>query len=389
MVAAIELARAGREVTVLDSQAVGAGATGRSLGIISSAAVGAGFGDPAETVHGRPRADWHAERVEAERYLLALLVESGMDVGLRQGVLVLAPTPRNHDLLARTVASRNALYETNARMLDRAELEVEAGGDVHGSFPGGLLLPEARHLDPGRMMQALSVLAGRLGVVICEKTSVRGLYRDRDDGVRIATAGGDIDARDVLFATGGYTDRVWPYLWRRVTCLPSVAAASERLPETLVKAIFPAGRAVLINRFRGFLCRPTPDGRRIVLAGPVAVSPRSPEKDAEALRRYFARLYPALAEVKLTHCWHGLIAATTDGRAHAGRHEHRWYAVGASGILSSAAAGRRIAACMRAGNPPSDPAFRRWPLRSFPRLLWSGVALSTAVLDLAGRSRSR
>lgn len=388
IVAAIELVRAGRDVAVLESGAVGAGATARSVGIISSAAAGAGFGDPDEVVHGRPRAAWHGERIDEERFLLDLLDESGTDVGLTRGVLVLAPTRRNFKALADTVASRNVLYGTSARMLDGSGLRAESGGDLHRLFPGGLLLPESHQLDPGRMIGALASLARTLGVAICERAHVRALREDRE-GVLVVTEAGDIRARDALVTTGGYTDDAWPYLRQRVVGVPSVAAASAELPETAVGEMFPAGRAVLINRFRTYLCRPTPDRRRIVLAGPVAVAPKSPGVDAAHLRRFFTRLYPALSEIPMTHCWHGMIAATVDGRGHVGRRRRTWYSVGASGIVASAAAGRRAAAGIVSGDAPADPVFRPWPLRSRPRVLWRGIAASTRLLDIVGRGRLR
>ena len=46
IVAAIELARSGRSVTIIEANRVGGGATAGSLGVLSTPAAGAGFGDP-------------------------------------------------------------------------------------------------------------------------------------------------------------------------------------------------------------------------------------------------------------------------------------------------------------------------------------------------------
>ena len=61
------------------------------MGVLSTPAAGAGFGNPDEIVHGRPRKAWHRDRLAAQRYLLRLIEESGVDCDLQEGVVVLAP----------------------------------------------------------------------------------------------------------------------------------------------------------------------------------------------------------------------------------------------------------------------------------------------------------
>jgi len=93
-----------------------------------------------------------------------------------------------------------------------------------------------------------------------------------------------------------------------------------------------------------------------------------------------------------THCWTGMIAATRDAQGHAGAHNGTWYAVGASGLVSCADAGRRMAQNILHADgaaATADKKFRRWPLRNSEHLLWRGIALSEGLLDLSGKSRLR
>lgn len=391
MVAAIELARAGLAVTLVDSGLVGSGATGRSIGVLSTPAAAAGFGPPDDIVAGRTRRAWHRDRLAAQRYLLQLLAESGKDCDLQQGVVLLAPTDRNLRDLAATVHGRNEYYGTHDHIVDRAALAEEAGGRVTDCFAGGLVMSEAHHANPARMIAALADLAESLGATICEATSVQSLARTRA-GFLARTAMGETRADDVLLATGGYTGEQLPYLRARTLGLPSAMAATELLPTDFVKAICRSGRVLLVNRFRTWGCRPSPDGRRILLAGPVGEATHDATTDLARLRRYFARLFPALTHVAFSHCWTGLIAATPDAKGHAGRHGGAWYTVGASGIVSCADAGYRIAQQILHGEERAgavDSGFPRWWWRDRENMLRGGVTWSTRLLDLVGRSRLR
>ncbi len=361
------------------------------MGVLSTPAAGVGFGDPDEVVHGRPRKAWHRDRLAAQRYLLRLIEESGADCDLQQGIVLLAPTKSNYRMLADSVDARNALYKTSDYAISKEDLATEAGGNVSDMFAGGLVLSSAHHVQPAKMIAGLAALANRLGATICERTEVVGLQACKD-GTRVQTNGGDVLAQNVLLTTGGYTKDFAGYLWKRTLGLPSIVAASEELPPQGVEEMFPTGRALLVNQVRSHSCRPSPDGRRLIMAGPVAQTPRSVDANVQALKDYFKRLFPEVASMEFTHCWTGMIAATRDAQGHSGAHNGTWYSVGASGLVSCADAGRRMAQNILhadAAAAAADKKFSRWPLRNSEHLLWRGIALSSGLLDLIGKSRLR
>lgn len=387
--AAIELARAGRSVTIIEANRIGGGATAASLGVLSTPAAGAGFGDPDEIVHGRARKTWHRERLAAQRYLLRLIDDSGHDCKLGTGVVLLAPDDRNFQALAATVDARNEFYETRDFTLAADALESEAGGKVAERFAGALVMRDAHHVHPGRMIEGLASLARRMGVVVCERFEVVGLRPDKH-GFTVFTNGGHATARHVLLATGGYSSNADAWLWRRTLGLPSIAAATEELPENEVRDVCRSGRVLLVNRYRSYTCRPSPDGRRLILAGPVGQVPRSPADNADALHRYFLKLFPDLRGIEFTHCWTGMIAATRDAQGHMGRQNGAWYAVGYSGLVSCADAGRRMAQnILHEDESPTSDHFPAWPLRDSETLLWRGIEAASGMRDLVGRSRLR
>ncbi len=375
-------------MVVIETNHVGAGATGSSLGVLSTPAAGVGFGNPDEVVYGRPRKLWHRDRLAAQRYLLRLIEESGADCELQKGAVLLAPTARNFEQLAKTIEARNALYGSSDFMLGADQLEQEAGGRVSALLAGGLVMPDAHFVQPARMIAGLASLARSLGAVICERIEVAGVQAAKG-GFRIKTNSGDIAAENVFLATGGYTGDAVPYLRARTLGLPSIGIASEEIPVDEVRDICRSDRVLMVNRFRTYTCRPTGDGRRIVLGGPVSEVPGTPAENVRRLHDYFTRLFPDLMGIEFTHSWVGMVAATKDGAGHAGMHKGIRYAVGASGLVSCADAGRRMAQSILHDDAAEDEKFPRWPMRDREHFWWRAAALADGFRDLVGKSRLR
>ncbi len=350
LAAAIELQRAGLSAVAVDAGRVGFGATSRSMGLVS----------------GVPK--------ENERYLLDLIAASGADCDLQQGALLLAPTARNFKDLEASLPSRLERYGLEDRMLPASEIAAEVGEKAASKFVGALLMPGAQHLHPGKLVVALAAYAQRLGVQVCENVSV-----DR------SVSGFD----KVVFATGGYTDGLPPDLMRRTLPVPSIAAASEPLDDAQPGELLPGGKLVVVNRFRGYNWRLSPDGRRVLIAGPVATTPRSASNNLARLRRDLARWLPSLDQVQFSHCWTGYAGATRDRGVHIGRDGYCWYVLGSSGLANSAVAGRDAARCILADEAPEHRTFAAWPLRKSERGWWATIRGSAKLLDLLRRSRPR
>ena len=103
----------------------------------------------------------------------------------------------------------------------------------------------------------------------------------------------------------------------------------------------------------------------------------------------FTKIFPGLRGIGFSHCWTGLIAATRDAQAHSGAHEGIWYSVGASGLVSCADAGRRMAQRILNADVGGSGHFPRWPLRDSEALLWRGFGAASALRDRLGSSRLR
>ena len=324
-------------------------------------------------------------RKEDEAYLVNLL--DAAQVEIQRGAMLLAPHERNLNDLASSLPRRKADYGLDDYVIGRDRLAEELGGRANECFAGALVMPEARHVQPASMVQRLAEYAASIGVVVCEGAQVTGQNKAAD-GNRVQTTRGDLLANKLLVSSGGYVDRRWPGLWSQALAVPSIAAATETLDEQLIDELMPGRKLAVINRFRGYNFRTSPDGRRILLAGPVAEKPRSVEQNLQRLQRYVVRLFPELADVKFTHCWTGISGVTRDRTVHIGRDGDTWFVTGASGLVNAAVAGRNAASALL-GNSDEAKEFAVWPMRSAEGIWWSVIRNSANWLDALGRSRPR
>ncbi len=163
------------------------------------------------------------------------------------------------------------------------------------------------------------------GVDIYENTLVTGLKK-MADGVRLTTAGGMVDARQVILATNAAV----PLLKRlRAAIIPiwDYTLMSEPLTDDQLAAIGWQGRYGIAdsgNQFHYF--RKTADNR-ILWGGYDAIyhfgSRRDPHlhdraESYETLERNFREAFPALGDIGFSHRWGGIIDTSARLTAFAG-----------------------------------------------------------------------
>jgi glycine/D-amino acid oxidase-like deaminating enzyme len=134
-------------------------------------------------------------------------------------------------------------------------------------------------------------------------------------GWRLRTAAGSVLADQVVLATNGYTDGLWPGLRQTVVPVFSSIVASAPLGEAAQASILP-GRSVLWENGRVTVyCRMDAAGR-MVLGG------RGPQRDLggpDGLAYLVAlgeRRWPALRGAVWEHGWNGRLAITPDHYPH-------------------------------------------------------------------------
>jgi glycine/D-amino acid oxidase-like deaminating enzyme len=365
--AALELARAGRSVVVLEAGIPGEGASKRNGGMIGSGHR-AGLGELSKRYGREAAIALIKEGTEALEYTVGLIEREQIDCRFtRCGRFRGAWSPAVYDAMGREVEELKQATGLEVDMVSRAEQDREI---VTETYHGGSVYHRHGGLHPGLLHQGLLERAEAAGAVVASDAPVMAIARD-GRRVTVATPRGALAAREVIVATNGYTGPASPAFRRRLIPVPSYIIATEPLAEGTVTRLIPGGRMIVETRARHCYYRPSPDGRRIVFGGRAAVSLIDTRTSARVLHRLMTGIFPALRDATVSHSWSGFVAFSRDNLPHLGKREGIHYALGynGSGVAMAPYLGHKIALQVLGRHEGLSP-FDQVPFRAYP--LYSG-----------------
>lgn len=307
---ALHLAEAGCQVAVLEACEPGWGASGRNGGQLNP---GLKF-DPDEIVR-----QFGAERgtrmVEfgwsTTTFTQALIKRLGIDCDARQnGTLRAAANAHAAQLISRTL-SQSERWGMPVEGLTGEKLAQLTGTQ---RYCQGMLDHRGGDLNPLKYVRGLARAVGQAGADIYPDSRALSLKR-QGDGWEIHTARGRMRAGQVLIATNGYTDGLWPGLQQTVVPVYSAIAASEPLPAALAATILP-GRQVVFETGRITVYYRIDSQGRLLMGGRGPMRPIDSAAPLGNLTDYARTLWPGLANLKWTHGWNGQVAITPDHHLH-------------------------------------------------------------------------
>ncbi|MDA7427105.1 FAD-binding oxidoreductase [Primorskyibacter aestuariivivens] len=298
--AALELARAGRRVVVLEAHRVGFGASGRNGGQLGS---GQRVDQQAlEKMLGRADAAKYWQMGEEAKALVKrLIAEHEIDCYLRPGV---AWTGSSDTEVAE-------LYEYAGFLRDRygydamERLNAEACHTLCPSpdYKGGVIDWDAAHLHPLRYVLGLARAARDAGAVIHENSHVH-----RVTPGLVQTDRGRIRADHIILAGNGYLGGLNRKVSARVMPINNFIAATEplgaRKAEVLTRDVAVADSRFVVNYFRL-----SHDGR-LLFGGGETYGYRFPSDIAAKVRGPMLEIFPHLKDVKIDYAWGGTLAIT-------------------------------------------------------------------------------
>jgi glycine/D-amino acid oxidase-like deaminating enzyme len=341
MSAALTLLKHGRSVVVIEAGRVAEGASSRNGGICgdllkpSIAELSARFGT-------RMAARLCGEARDALIHFQVFLAESGIRCDFeKSGRLTGALSAAQLAGVLRETEALQRLTGVEYEVVEKSDLASELGTDA---YVGARLFRHHGGLNPAKYAGELARCVLAAGGVICESTGFLSCDAT-SEGLSIQTSAGAIRARDLIVATNGYTGMSGRSLRRRLVPVTSYMIATDELPAALMSTLMPRGRVVTdTNRL---LCyyRPSPDRKRILFGGRPAYTEIPPEESAKRLASYLHTLFPALANIPLSHSWFGMIAYTFDRLPHVGKVDGFHYAGGycGSGVVMATWLGNKVA----------------------------------------------
>ena len=330
---ALELARSGVDVTVLERGDFGVGASTRNGGGVSGGTtMGKGFSG--KGVGGDPEA-WKkimqrmlSDAADSLAQVETVIQREGIECYWRMnGRFSGAYTPRHYAEQATKVGTFNQTAGLGTYMIPREQQREEIASDY---YYGGMVVERTGQLHPALYYGGLLKAASRAGAKLCAQCDAEKIER-KAGGFTVLTTKGPIEAREVVIATNGYTGDVTPSLKRRLIPVASHIIATEELPRDLARSLIPKGRTLADTKRVLCYYRMSPDGRRMIFGGRARFTPVTPAVSAPILHRFMTDRFPQLRGTKITHAWTGNVAFTWDALPHTGQLDGMHYALGCNG----------------------------------------------------------
>jgi gamma-glutamylputrescine oxidase len=171
---------------------------------------------------------------------------------------------------------------------------------------GGVRDTGTGHIHPLKLVVGTGRVAAAAGALICEDTRVMRLAAEGGK-IRLETASGTVTADRCLVAVNAHNDGLEPVSAAHVMPIGSFIGATVPLgPDS---PVLPGGESVDDSRFVVRYFRKTRDGR-LLFGGRELYSRGGAGDIAAAMRRQIATVYPALADVGITHAWGGSVGIT-------------------------------------------------------------------------------
>src|SRR5664279_1552025 len=369
---ALEAARLGASVAVLEGRHVGWGASGHQLGTVMP-----GYGLPISDLIARVGFDdtrelWSLSKQGADLVRANATEELMPGIALSEGVLEVSNVDAGDRLISRLqMLGEDFETEVEGWQVDRVRDQLRTGHYFHGVY-----YPKAFSIDGRKYVHGLAALARRAGARIFEDTPVVSID---PSGIRkrIVTPSARLRASHIVLA--GNIHLGAPLRRLSETLLPvwRYAALTAPLGDRLAEAIAFRGSVTDsdgIDHFR------VVEGDRLMWASPETTWAASPARFAPAIARRIRTIFPQLGGVEIAEVWSGAIGQTVHGMPQIGQlRKGLWVAsgFGRHGLNTTAMAGQLIARSILWGD-------ERWRLFSPFELAWAGGTTGRVAGHLIG-----
>jgi len=375
--AAIELARRGYSVVVLEADRVCSGASGRNGG---QAIVGYASGQtPFEHQLGRAQARlaWELS-MQSLDLIDERIRDFDIDCDWVKGYLHLADSPRKARALEAEINSMARDYGFAAELLTGADVQRHINSPL---YHASAFDTTSGHLHPLKYGLGLLRAAQLLGVRVYEQSAVVTLARG--DTVLASTARGSVKAKFCVLAgnctLAEYGPKVAPEISARIMPVGTYMIGTAPLDAALCRTLIPSNAAACDNNFILDYFRFSAD-HRMLFGGRVSYSTKTPLNLRRLMARRMATVFPQLKGVPAEFLWGGFVDISMNRAPDFGRiAPNIYYLQGFSGhgVALTGLAGQLVAQAL-AGQAEKFDVFASLQHHKFP----GGPLLRTPSLVL-------
>ena len=344
--ATLGLAERGHSVALIEAHRVGWGASGRNGGF-----VGAGFSPPPRKIAAKVGLDQaralHRLSRDGLEQVRRRIKDHAIDCGPNTEGSLSASWFNDADDLRRW---RDDMAETFDERYDFWPRERVREALISERYYDALFKPDAFQFHPLNYCLGLARAAEARGALIFEQSPA--VAHDLDGAVKTVTVagGGQIRAREVLFACGGYIDGLHRRLSAAIVPVATYVIVTEPLGERIETAIR-VPYTISDTRFALDYYRRLPDSR-ILWGGRISIRRQPPALDRLMLGDLL-KVYPQLKGVAVETAWSGLMSYAVHKMPQIGRLSPGvWYAMGfgGHGMNTAPMAGELIVAAIAEGD---------------------------------------
>ena len=361
---AIEAAKKGLKVIVLEQHLFGWGASGRNGGQI--------WND----------VSWGIEVIE-KKYDISLakriwnISQAAVDlIDDRIKEFNISCDKKNGGINAATSLAKLKEYEKNMKYkmktynynkleaLDKQSVEKEIGSSL---YYGGILDYGAGHLHPLKYALGLVKAAASLNVSLYERSAVTEINHSGIN-VEVLTSQGKVKAKKIAVCCNAYIKGLNIGIENRIMPCATYIVCTEPLNSNLQKEILPNDYCVSDTNFDLNYYRLS-ENKRMIFGGAVGYSLKMVESLKLRTKKQLDKVYPSLKDMKVDYIWGGLIALTMNRVPDIGMiNDKVFYAHGFSGhgVAFTGIAGKIIAENMIGEKTKELEAFEKIKHRNFP-----------------------
>jgi glycine/D-amino acid oxidase-like deaminating enzyme len=357
---ALEAARRGASVAVLEANEIGWNASGCNLGTVTP-----GFGGEINDLIARIGIDhardlWALSQSGVEWVRQTIATSNMPDVALTDGVLEVSHTDIGDQLIGRL----QLLGETFGADVEGWQVERVRDTLKTQRYFHAIHYPKAFHVHALNYLRGLAALAEKAGVQIFEHTPVTEID---PAGVRkrIGTPQAKLRASTIVLAGNVHLGAAFPRLSRTLLPVWRYAAVTGRLGDKLAEAIAYRGA---VSESSGVDHYRIVDGDRLMWTGPVTTWQADPRRFRRSIERRIHAVYPQFTRVRIADIWSGTTGETVHGMPQIGQLSRGlWIAsgFGRQGLSTAGMAAEVIVGGMLARDD-------RWRLFAPFELVWTG-----------------
>ncbi len=369
---ALEAARLGASVAVLEGRHVGWNASGHHLGTVMP-----GFGLPIGELIARigfedARELWSLSKQGAEYVRATASEELIPGIALSEGALEVSNVEAGEELISRLqMLGEDFETEVEGWQVDRVRDQLKTDRYFHGVY-----YPKAFQIDGRKYVHGLAALAKRAGARIFEDTPVVSID---PSGIRkrIVTPSARLRASHIVLAGNIHLGEPLRRLSETLLPVWRYAAVTAPLGEQLADVVKFKGSVTDIDGVDHFRIV---DGDRLMWASPEKTWAARPERFAGAIARRIRTIFPQLGSTGIAEVWGGAVGETVHGMPQIGELRRGLWVTsgfGRQGLNTSAIAGQLIARSILWGD-------ERWRLFSPFELVWAGGAIGRVAGHFVG-----